>query len=415
MSVAPSYQQEPIPMMANSRPSFQPIPMAPQYKDHSVDYNNSFKKSQIATPIQNYNMYSQSNNSARTRSSMQSTKEFIQPSRMYSSKQPAMNKIYPYNSNQLYYPQKDVYPNDDFEQNDKSTSCCSRPLCLGFTRCTGISLFGIMIVVGAASLGGLIASAILYVQDSSTDSSWKVLGMVVCSAILIAILVALCIIICCYKSGRFGDNENENRLTKPEFNQESYFGKTNNYNQSYMSSIPNGIIHSTSYNSTNEDVIQVEDKQTNTETTMAPLRPRNFQCGVWPATNAYGHVSYRPVIKPQMIDRFIQTASNEIDQMIPQQNNSIIRTKPKTIILLPENRHQHDEEQYPSRFIEQRPRYNIVEKIIKRPKLRLIEEYVEFDELPTNGRIRIGNGRNIPRPIKVIVQHVKVLEEPNVV
>jgi len=41
--LAPSYQQEPIPMITGSVNSFQPIPMVRQYQTPSVLYNNSIK------------------------------------------------------------------------------------------------------------------------------------------------------------------------------------------------------------------------------------------------------------------------------------------------------------------------------------------------------------------------------------
>jgi hypothetical protein len=37
----PSYQPEPIPMITGSIQSFQPIPMAPQYKTSSINHNNN--------------------------------------------------------------------------------------------------------------------------------------------------------------------------------------------------------------------------------------------------------------------------------------------------------------------------------------------------------------------------------------
>ncbi|CAF1261053.1 unnamed protein product [Rotaria sordida] len=413
MSGPASSQQEPIPMIITPGQPFQPIPMTSQYKDYSLSYNNSFKNNRIAPQQPDYNTYSQPNNFFRPPSSIQSTKALIQPSQIYSLKQPAMDTVYPYNSNQSYYPQnkymEDVH-SGNLRQNDKSTSCCWQPLCFGLTRLTGGILFGTMIILGVASIGGLIASIILYIEDSHTNSQWKMLGIVVCSVLLITILVTLCIFIYCYKHGRIANNNNKNSLAIPEYNQDNGFGNANNYN------LPYGTIQNISpFSTTTEDVIQVEDKQTNTETTMAPLRPRDYQRGVWPAKNAFGGLSYRPFEKPKMVNHFIQTLPNEIDQTVSQRKNNTINVAPRTIIRLPENHHQYDEEQYPSRFIEQKRQYGVVEKIIERPKRRSTEEYVEFVELAKNGGKRMGNGRKIQRFNNVSVKRVKAVEEPDTV
>ncbi|CAF4651109.1 unnamed protein product, partial [Rotaria sp. Silwood2] len=115
------------------------------------------------------------------------------------------------------------------------------------------------------------------------------------------------------------------------------------------------------------------------------------------------------------IDRLIQTLPNEIDQTIPQQKNNAIDVASRTIIRLPENHHQYDDEQYPSRVIEQKRQYGVDEKIIERPRGQSTEEYVEFAELTKNGGERIGNGRKIRRFNNVSVKRVKAVEEPDAV
>ncbi|CAF3723216.1 unnamed protein product [Rotaria sp. Silwood1] len=401
-------QQEPIPMLITSRQPFQPIPITPQYKDHSLGYTNSLKNNRIAPQQLDYNSYSQPNNSFRAPSS----KALIQPSQMYSLKQPAIDTIYPYNSNQSYYPQnkymeENVYPNDDLQQNNKPTSCCWQPLCFGLTRFTGGILFGTIIILGIASIGGLITSIILYIQDPQSDSQWKILGIVVCAVMLITTLITLCIFIYCYKTGRIGNKRNKNNLTTPEYNQKNDFGNGNNYNRSY------GMMQNISPFSQYEDIIYVEDKQTNTETTMSPLRPRDWKQGVWPGKNAYGGLSYRSFEKPNMVNHFIQTLPNNIDQTISQGKNNAINVIPRTIIRLPENYHQYDEDQYPSRFIEQKRQYSVVEKIIERPKGLSTEEYIEFTELKKNDGEQIENGRKIKRFNNVSVKRIKAIEKPD--
>ncbi|CAF3960304.1 unnamed protein product, partial [Rotaria sp. Silwood1] len=237
MSGPASSQQEPIPMMITLGQSFQPIPVASQYKDHSLGYSNSFKNNRIEPQQPEYNTYSQPNNSFRTPSPIQSPKPLIQPSHMYSLKKPAMDTIYPYNSNQLYCPQnkymEKVYPDDDLRQNDKPTSWCWQPLCFGLTRFTGGILFGTIIILGIASISDFITSIILYIQNPYTNSQWKMLAIVVCSVMLKNTFITLCILIYCYKNGRIAYNRNKNSLTTPEYNQRNDFGNGNNYNRSY--------------------------------------------------------------------------------------------------------------------------------------------------------------------------------------
>lgn len=68
----------------------------------------------------------------------------------------------PPNNNTNYY-----YPNGDMGENEKSSNTwCSKPLCLGLTRLSGGILFGTMIFLTIASLGGLFTSVVLYVQGN---------------------------------------------------------------------------------------------------------------------------------------------------------------------------------------------------------------------------------------------------------
>lgn len=87
------------------------------------------------------------------------------------------------------------------------------------------------------------------------------------------------------------------------------------------SSIPSNIPHNVSTSPLmSQPTINVTDKQTNTEATIAVIRPKDLNRGVWPSMNAYGGISYRPLIQPQMVSRFIQVLPHEIEQtMQPQQ------------------------------------------------------------------------------------------------
>ncbi|CAF3356909.1 unnamed protein product [Rotaria socialis] len=410
MSIPTSYQQEPIPIMINCRQSFQPIPMAQQYNDHSIGYSNAFKNNRIGPQQSDYNMSYQSNNSHRAPSSIQSTKGLIQPSRIHSLKQPIVDGIYPYNSNQSYYPQNKYTENavsDEYHgKNKTSTSFCWQLTCFGLTRLTAGILFGTMILLMAISIGGLVVSIILYVQDQSTNSQWKILGIVVSCVLLITIIVTLCIFIYCYKNGRIGNSDDKSTLETREYNQENYFVKRNYFNRSYdMSSLPYGTNQNASPFSTNEDIIQVEDKQTNTEITMAPLRPRDCQRGVWPGKNAYGGISYRSFEKPIMTHRFIQTSSNEDDQTVPQGNINLMNIPPRTIIRLPGRSQPHRHGEYSSRFNETIP---------SRPIGRLIEDYVEHPQLQKNVIERLDDRRKIQIFNNVSVKRIETFEEPNI-
>ncbi|CAF1988241.1 unnamed protein product [Rotaria magnacalcarata] len=410
MSIPNSYQQEPIPIMINTKQSFQPIPMGPQYNDHSIGYSNAFKNNRIGPQQPDYNMSYQSNNSNRVPSSIQSTKGLIQPSRDYSLKQSAVDGIYPYNSNQSYYSQNKYMENavsDEYHgKNKTSTSCFWQLTCFGLTRLTAGILFGTMILLMAISIGGLVVSVILYVQDPSTNSQWKILGIVVSCVMLITIIVTLCIFIYCYKNGRIGNSDQQNNSETKEYNQENDFRKRNYFNRSYdMSSLPYGTNQNVSPFSTNEDIIQVEDKQTNTEITMAPLRPRDCQRGVWPGNNAYGGLSYRSFEKPTMTHRFIQTSSNEDNQTVPQGNINLMNIPPRTIIRLPGSSQPHHHGEYSSRFNE-----TIPSRLIGRP----IEDYVEHPQLQKNVIERLENRRKIQIFNNVSVKSIKTFEEPDI-
>ncbi|CAF2873308.1 unnamed protein product [Rotaria sp. Silwood2] len=313
---------------------------------------------------------------------------------------------------------KNVHPDEDLEKNEKSvrTSCCWQPLCLRLTRLTGGILFGIIIVVTCASIGGLIASTLLYLQNSNSNSQWEMLGIAVCSAMLITILLILCVLVYYFKNDRNATNSNTKSLATPEYNQEDVFWKSKCHARSNgTSSLSYEMIQNIPPLSTNKDVIQVEDKQTNTEKTFAPLRPRNFQRGVWPAMNAYGGLSSRPLEKPKMVNRYIQTLPNEINQTMSQRQNNVINNALIKIIRLPENNLDYNEEQYPNRFIEQKPQYAMIEKIIERPKERSREDKIGVAELATTNGERIHHERKKKRFFNVSIERVKAIEKSNVV
>ena len=220
----------------------------------------------------------------------------------------------------------------------------SQPLCLGLTRLSGIVLFGSMGFLGCAAIAGLIASIVTYSQgeekkksycfilfadlfsDNTTDAQWKILGMVVSAIMLITIIITLLVFICCYKHGYMFDKDDDvglvNSSGAPDADgndgQKAFLRKIYKFNRPNDSPpIPSTIPqHKTPPPST----ILVNDKQTNTDTTIATVRPIDFERGAWPMINAYGGISYRPLVSPHVTSRLIQVFPHEIeDAMRPQQ------------------------------------------------------------------------------------------------
>jgi hypothetical protein len=239
--------------------------------------------------------------------------------------------------------------------------------------------------------------------------------MVVCAVMLSTVLVTLCIFIYCYKKGHIvnattTDNNNnqpdKNNSLTSQYNQENDYRHPYNYKRP---SVPYGMVQNITPTSINEDIIQVQDKLTNTETTMAPLRPRDFQRGVWNGTNPYGTTQYRPLEPKKKVHRVVQTLPNETDGIPSKQKNQVVDMAPKTIVRLPGNRREHKDEKRSRRVIEQKSQYEVVEEIIRKPKKRRqSEEYIETIELPKKGI-------NKPRFNKVSVTHVKPGDEPELV
>jgi hypothetical protein len=281
--------------------------------------------------------------------------------------------------------------------------------------------------------------------------------MVVCAIMLLTVIVTLCIFIYCYKQGRILNNNGTNSFTRQynqendrrnpyDDNQENGFRKPYNnnnqpydsrkpynYNQSYdprrpynhnqpydRSPIPHGIMRNGSPFSGYDDIIQVQDKQTNTETTIAPLRPRDFQSGVWSAINAYGGVSYRPQRSPKTVSRFVQVFASDIEQSFLKLKNQVPNNVPTTVIRRPGTRLEYADEQRPRRVVEPQPQYEIVEEIIERPRRQSVreiierprrqsvKEIIEIIELPKKAPVK-------KKYNKVSVTHVKTIEQPNVV
>jgi hypothetical protein len=187
-----------------------------------------------------------------------------------------------------------------------------------------------------------------------------------------------------------------NSLLTPPYHQENDIQHPFNYNRSPM---PYGRIENFSATSNDDGIVQVQDKLTNTENTISPLRPRDIQRGVWNGTNAYGGIVHRPIEPPKMAHRTIQALPNDIDKISSKPRNQVVDIVPQTIIRLPGNRREHARH-----FNESHPQYEPADDIIRKPRKRKSEESIEVIELPKKEKHK-------PRFNKVTVKHVKNAEE----
>ena len=191
------------------------------------------------------------------------------------------------------------------------------------------------------------------------------------------------------------------------YNQPYDLRRPTNYNQPYdRSPIPYRMTQNGSPMYENEDQIQVEDKLTNTETTIAPLRPRDFQSGVWLGRNEYDGVSYPPAEPVKMVNHVVQASGNDIDQSILKLKNEEAKNAAKTVAQRPATRLELEEEQRPRRIIEPQPRYEIIEEIIERPRNDIVEEVIEIIELPKKAPTK-------KKFNKVSVKHIKTIQKPD--
>ncbi len=149
---------------------------------------------------------------------------------------------------------------------------------------------------------------------------------------LITIIVTLVIFLCCYKHGYVFDDDYDNDPTDRSPTQDAegnerqkavlrkiYKFNRPNDSPSIPSDVPTHVPTPTPPPPPPpkpQPSVQVNDKQTNTETTIALLRPKDLDRGVWPSINAYGGISYRPFNPPQMTSHSIQVLPHEIEQTL---------------------------------------------------------------------------------------------------
>ncbi|CAF2843568.1 unnamed protein product [Rotaria sp. Silwood2] len=362
-------QQQPIPMIIGSSKKSLPYSMISQYEPPTVAYNESLKNNKVAPPqVHDSQLVNQAfpNNSFLSPSSLTSTNPLI-PYSFISQQEPqhnankyidqsktnkknskhqsavsTVNANYNNRSHAFYNQSSDGpetaaknRPNntrnsalqsdiddDETKPQGKWGQWLSQPLCLGLTRLSGGVLFGSMILLACGSIAGLIASIALFVLDSETNSQWKILGMVICSIMLITIIATVLIFICCYKHGYMDNSDDDiDPITISDFKQnERQKAAIRTYKLdsiNHASSIPSGILQDVSTPSSMPKLsCKVHDKQTNTETSIAPLRPKDFNRGVWPAINAFGGIADRSKVRPRMISRVVQVLPHEIEETL---------------------------------------------------------------------------------------------------
>ncbi|CAF4378284.1 unnamed protein product [Rotaria socialis] len=361
-------QQEPIPIFVGPSQKSQLYSMASQYKPPTVFYNGPFKNNHTVQSS-SYDMQTMdqtmTNNSYVAPSSLGSANPLLQLSlasqhqhqqqhmntyfdqsqakKKKFRNQPSVHTAYTdqsfplYNSKTNHSTGKNRHgaTTDDARQNKMANEenetksdwveWLSQPLCLGLTRCSGAILFGAMGFLACGSLAGLIASIVLYSQDSNANSQWKLLGMVICSIMLITIIATLLIFICCYKHGFMINVDDEDdpidlfrKSDGKQYERQQDTLRNYKFNPGNDSTpMPSNILQDVSTPKLLHTLtIQVNDKQTNTETTISQIRPKDFNHGVWPLKNAYGGVSYRPPVPPKMASRYIQAVPHEIDETL---------------------------------------------------------------------------------------------------
>ena len=212
--------------------------------------------------------------------------------------------------------------------------------------------------------------------DMNTDPQWKILGMVVCAIMLLTVLATLCIFIYCYQKGhikKFTNHPGDDFTPSYQHRSPLPYGRMGNGSpMSYYG----------------DEIVPVQDKLTNTEATNAPLRPRDIQRGVWEGKNAYNGYAHRPVDPPRVTHRVIQALPHEIDQGHAKPRHPAMNGVPQTIIRLPE------------------PRHEAVDEVIRRPRRRDSDDYVEIVRVPKKDKLN-------PRFKKVSVKHVRAVEEPS--
>lgn len=223
-------------------------------------------------------------------------------------------------------------------------------------------------------------------SDSVTDSQWKILGIVVCSIMLITIIVTLIIFICCYKNGfMFNGDEDDDPLDSddPEdadgnSRQKAVLRKIYKFNRPNDSSVTPAALNPITPGPIYQPTVHVTDKQTNTETTISRVRPRDISQGVWTSMNAYGGRIVRPLVAPKMISRVIQVFPAEIDAVYQPPTIIYEVAAPETIVSPPPEQVRYIKIPPP-----QPPVFEVIEKPRKPPKTQIVRQSSIEEIAPT--------------------------------
>lgn len=218
---------------------------------------------------------------------------------------------------------------------------------------------------------------------------------------------------------------------------------------------PSGMVNNMTPAPTQQPTVLVTDKQTNTESTIATVRPRDFERGVWTYNNAFGGRILRPLIAPTTVSRIIQVVPHEIEAAlqptrivyevvqnpvvvspVPEQprmikipapqvpvievlekprkptKTTIVReTVPEPLTVPARTRIEYVEVEEPrARRVVQKPKYEIVEEVADRSESSMMEEFVEIVDVPKHAR-RHGKKKDKKGFGTISVKHVKTVSD----
>ena len=266
---------------------------------------------------------------------------------------------------------------------------------------------------------------------------------------LITIIVTLLVFVCCYKNGYMFNQDDDDDPTDPSTTrdaegnerQKAVLRKIYKFNR--PNETPSVMMNNMTPAPPQPQTVLVTDKQTNTEATIAPVRPRDFDRGVWAYTNSFGGRIVRPLVAPPMMSRVIQVFPHEIEAALQPtrivyevMQNPVVVTPipepPPRVIKIPapqvpmieviekprrpaklepvvapaRTRIEYVEVEEPrTRRVAQKPQYEIVEEVLDRTGSS-VEEYVEIVDIPKHER-RHGKKKGKKGFGTISVKHVK--------
>ncbi|CAF1350787.1 unnamed protein product, partial [Didymodactylos carnosus] len=104
-----------------------------------------------------------------------------------------------------HYPNRHMSPISD--DDEKPDGWCDRPGCLGLTRLCSILFFSTLGIICLIAIGGIFTCTLLYIEDSSTDTVWKIFGIVLCGTVVVTVfIITMCMIIFYNKNNAINDD-----------------------------------------------------------------------------------------------------------------------------------------------------------------------------------------------------------------